>query len=1380
MKTSQFTDKKAADISDAVYESDRESIKAKLNELGNTDAKVLLVSADKGDDSSGYFGALILDEKDGKKFLIEAHKGTDDPFTTNPKQLYEVVKDLDDIANIALGNKISEASSAQNFHQRVMEYKREYYSDVPLHGTGHSKGATIAQVLGAISPQDYTSLKVVESPGGTPGIVKQYAGAPNIGVLANKLEIVNGYPTAINSGEQLVKPKVIPIIKDVKDIGNLGNLGSYGYLGYWSIYSLDIHSRTKLIKGLESNEGNAQEWHGEWPKDRKSGYEYFTDSFEVRIDPADLSKSFLLFKETNQVLLEGSTGAKKVGGSYLYNARSIEEASFASGVSKDNIIEGEFNLLNMAGSRTYTIFPEKGNSAESTRTDKAGSCDIRNVNHPSSCIWKGADFTNPYGFISDFSKTSTNKHEFSIYDNKVIDSFISGSYVGLYDLSSYLINPFQQWTTSSFGEDLNSRLESLKHLGFNLNYQLNVKSDYLFQETVREVHADYRYIQQQVYTKYDPIQKNEFDLNHHFMHNSNHQFSTGHWSKQYYATGYGYEYNRPGSSFTLTIGVTFPIAIGLGKEISLVPYEKSSVFFDINDDDYYENVAWVGNTDAILVYDYNDNKVVNSAKKIIFTKWDKTAKSDFEAFKNNFDSNQDNIFDHKDQEFNKFYLWQDLNQDGISQSEELLTLKEKGIASINLDYTTSDKQLQSLGVLNTAIVKWVNGKETTAYDLKLHHSIAGVKYSIIRGSITIKLPEGDFFQVLKADPVDKALDLDLTDFPLYNIILGSTQNDQILTGTAPKIKEEPASGLIIDGGDGDDNISTGNGNDWIKGGHGKDILHSGAGHDVLFIDSEDTNINGGSGFDVAFVTSIMGVSIDLGKASIEAFYGNGGDDTVKAGEKSDDGVQIHGHAGNDDISGSDKDDILVGGSGKDKIRGKHGNDKIFIDAEDDLAAIDAGEGEDSIYVIDNQGITIDMDKVNAEIFVGNNGDDKAFANANKKYIFYGGKGNDELSGGSLSNVLDGGKDNDILRGGNGNNKYMFDVNYGHDTIYAKGKNRGEYKDLVLLTSQLNKKDLIFSQQANNLHLSVKNTDSSLTVSNWFLGDQHKVDGFVYRADDESNNQHLILHEEKAALFLKDGRDWIVYSLLNTDTVIEGGSGSEFFRLGAGNDLIIGWGGHDMVYSGAGNDRVIAWDSLNVEYKGGNVEFYGEEGNDALVGCKGDDILDGGEGNDSLVGREGNDKIFTGNGMDDFANGGEGNDEIHIQGVGKKEAYGGPGNDIFIIEPSDVKERAMYMLGDFDINSKQEKIDFSKMSPLIQSLDPKYLGIWDHSVTIDPSLRNSHGGLIASQEKEGERKVDAAFMCWNLGPGTEDYIRCVILPGVTKEQIMSSPDSFIFE
>lgn len=123
-----------------------------------------------------------------------------------------------------------------------------------------------------------------------------------------------------------------------------------------------------------------------------------------------------------------------------------------------------------------------------------------------------------------------------------------------------------------------------------------------------------------------------------------------------------------------------------------------------------------------MVYDHNNNKKVDLAKEIILTDWCIKAKTDFEALLCNFDNDKNKIFNKNDNEYSKFFLWQDKNQDEISQENELINIVEAGIAPI--DFTTQEEihdELRELGALNKAKIFWEDGNITYAYDLVFTH-----------------------------------------------------------------------------------------------------------------------------------------------------------------------------------------------------------------------------------------------------------------------------------------------------------------------------------------------------------------------------------------------------------------------------------------------------------------------------------------------------------------------------------------------------------------------------------------------------------------------------------------------------------------------------------
>ncbi|MEG2802876.1 M91 family zinc metallopeptidase [Stenotrophomonas sp.] len=106
-----------------------------------------------------------------------------------------------------------------------------------------------------------------------------------------------------------------------------------------------------------------------------------------------------------------------------------------------------------------------------------------------------------------------------------------------------------------------------------------------------------------------------------------------------------------------------------------------------------------------------------------------------------------------------------------------------------------------------------------------------------------------------------------------------------------------------------------------------------------------------------------------------------------------------------DVQGGAGDDVIITGSGNDRIDGGPGNDTILSgNGRDDVSGgpgndrIDAGNGNDVVY--------------------GGDGDDQVRGGRGNDFL-EGGRGNDTLDGGAGRDVLSGGQGNDTLRGGDG-------------------------------------------------------------------------------------------------------------------------------------------------------------------------------------------------------------------------------------------------------------------------------------------------------------------------------------------------------------------------
>lgn len=116
-----------------------------------------------------------------------------------------------------------------------------------------------------------------------------------------------------------------------------------------------------------------------------------------------------------------------------------------------------------------------------------------------------------------------------------------------------------------------------------------------------------------------------------------------------------------------------------GDGVQLSPLVGSKIYFDLNANGSAERTGWVSSDDALLAFDANSNGTIDNGSELFG-----------EARGNGFstlaemDSNNDGIISILDSNYEYILTWRDLNQNGFSEQNELISLVDSGVVSINL------------------------------------------------------------------------------------------------------------------------------------------------------------------------------------------------------------------------------------------------------------------------------------------------------------------------------------------------------------------------------------------------------------------------------------------------------------------------------------------------------------------------------------------------------------------------------------------------------------------------------------------------------------------------------------------------------------------------
>lgn len=430
---------------------------------------------------------------------------------------------------------------------------------------------------------------------------------------------------------------------------------------------------------------------------------------------------------------------------------------------------------------------------------------------------------------------------------------------------------------------------------------------------------------------------------------------------------------------------------------------------------------------------------------------------------------------------------------------------------------------------------------------------------------------------------------------------------------------------VMNGGDGDDEYwyALGDGNARINTGEtdsSNDVLKFAAG-----ISLDDLRVNYKDGTFHSFTVVSSNKKIGFYKAPPSVIEFSNGDRFSISSLAEQKGV-FSAEVKGSHIKGTEYQDIINGNIGNDQLYGEAGNDSLTGGAGDD--EIDGGAGDDKI--------------------VGGAGDDKIVGGEGNDEID-GGPGNDSLHGGPHSDIIRGGEGNDIIDGDWGDDKLFGDAgndffvrNDGGNFYYSGGPGNDTYEIEIIdedlrvnnYDEDVNSHDVInlyqldieyifdhFKVKTVGNDLVLSSYSDNLTIENYFLGDEYKIDEIrlleLYDSigvDFEPATEIVLAADEIESLINGTNN-----ANRDNDNLLRGNDFSNTIDAGGGNDIVGGFLGDDTLLGGAGDDHL-----------------FGHEGNDTLNGGDGDNRLFGGDGNDILLSGSGFNFMIGGRGDDTYA------------------------------------------------------------------------------------------------------------------------------------------------
>ena len=761
-----------------------------------------------------------------------------------------------------------------------------------------------------------------------------------------------------------------------------------------------------------------------------------------------------------------------------------------------------------------------------------------------------------------------------------------------------------------------------------------------------------------------------------------------------------------------------PLVIDLNKGGIETTFLRNGVFFDLDNSLFAEKTAWLNRNDGFLALDLNSNGKIDNGAELFGNHTvlqDGTLAADGFAALRQYDTNADGVISAQDAIWSQLKVWQDRNYNGKTDADELSSLSDLGIASINLQaqqvHETDDANND---ISHRSQVTWTDGTQSDIEDVWFKVNTADSRYT---GAVDI--------------PEDVATLPDVHGF-------GNVPNLQIAMSKDSKLKAMVEEYIAADETKRESLLD--------------DLIYRWTGSEDVDPYSRDPK-------------KIYPHVMDARQlVTLEHLTGHGYLGTWCWGERD---PNPHGHAAPKLIAEYQKFANYVHAAIADQVdygglfSPENTNSPLIWTIVDQLLT-QAYENGDETRILSLVQHMEDLGAYYGDYQTTLASHLEALSNErggifsaliNHRY-YKGTEVADKLLGTDKDEAFDGRGGNDLLQGGAGNDIYRFSGKFGDDRIYDSAGN----DSIVFTDASITAQNISFTRDVSSV--TIHTPQGTIQLDNFFNFDGSVYQGRIEKlqfADGSTVSWEDIVEtlkpnptEQADKLYYTAEADNI--SALAGDDEIYAGDGANVIDAGAGNDTVyagndddsITGGYGDDVLNGAngadtyhyrlgdGNDTIVdhfeatghnnrlvlhelSKDDIQMARVNGDdlritikqtehtitvknyfngqaitgyvfdrIEFddntafetdeirtlvqQGTEQNDTLYGYSTDDVLHGGADNDILYGNDGDDILDGGEGADRI-DGGEGSDSI-TGGKGRDTLIGGAGDDTYIYRLGD--------------------------------------------------------------------------------------------------------------